>query len=97
MQQSTKQRFELDCKGEVDIDGPSNAKGDDGSQGGGVGLEKEKPYGNAKASSAREEEADIFFCMFALRAGRKEAGTMPSAVKGVALHGSPMWAQTCWW
>jgi hypothetical protein len=54
--------------------------------GGGIGLEKEKPYGNAKAWSAIEEEADIYIYIYvlALCARERMQETMPSAVKGAA-------------
>jgi hypothetical protein len=48
-------------------------------------LERERQCGDAEAYNAGEEEADNFFfsCDRAPRE-RKEAGTMPSVVKGAA-------------
>jgi hypothetical protein len=63
---------------------PQKAKGDGVGQGGGIGLERERQGGNTEAYNTGEEKADVFFwCDHAPR-GRKEAGTMLSAVKGVA-------------
>ncbi len=50
-------------------------------------MEKEKPYGDAKAWSTIEEEADIYIYIYIYISApgkRKEAGTMPPAVKGAA-------------
>ncbi len=59
-------------------------KGDDVGRGRGVKSEGERQGGDAEAYNAGEEEADDFFLCDHAPRERKEAGTMPSAVKGAA-------------
>ena len=87
-QQSTERGAGVGRQGDVEIDGASNAEGDDGEQAlTDGGEERERPNGGTEAWNADERgKRIIFFFLKGNRAPRerKEAGIMPSAVRGAA-------------
>ncbi len=100
-QLSNQPKDEVVCnrKGEEEIGGLSNVERDDGGQGGGGWRRRIREGEIARRCRGMEcrRRGGRFFFFLSNRAPRKrkEARTMPSAVKGAA---SPWFtAQTCWW
>ncbi len=86
MLQSTKQWRGLDCKGNEDSEGPSIAKGGDGSWGRRHWTGEGETVRQRRGMKGHRRGSGYFYIYIyiCVPRKRKDAGTMPSAVKGAA-------------